>query len=69
MSEMRTTQLLLRRQSDKVGEANASLFFSSRSEVDQAALRRRELDAQLHVPQVQRIALQSEHTVKSTEPK
>jgi hypothetical protein len=34
----------------------------------QAALRRRELEAQLQVPHVQRIALQSEHTVKSTEP-
>lgn len=34
-----------------------------------AALRRRELDAQLQVPQVQRMALQSLHTVKSTEPK
>jgi hypothetical protein len=35
----------------------------------QAALRRRELVAQLQVPQVQRIALQSLQTVKSTEPK
>ncbi|HKS56370.1 MAG TPA: hypothetical protein VJS12_13850, partial [Steroidobacteraceae bacterium] len=34
-----------------------------------AALRRRELEAQLHVPHVQRIALQSPQTVKSTEPK
>jgi hypothetical protein len=34
-----------------------------------AALRRRELEAQLHVPQVQRMALQSPQTVKSTEPK
>jgi hypothetical protein len=37
--------------------------------LDQAALRRRELEAQLQVPQVQRIALQSPQTVKSTEPK
>ena len=36
---------------------------------DQAALRRRELDAQLQVPHVQRIELQSLQTVKSTEPK
>ena len=36
---------------------------------DHAALRRRELEAQLQVPQVQRIALQSPQTVKSTEPK
>ena len=36
---------------------------------DYAALRRRELDAQLQVPQVQRIELQSPQTVKSTEPK
>jgi len=35
---------------------------------DQAAFLRRELEAQLHVPHVQRIALQSEHTAKSTEP-
>ena len=35
----------------------------------QAALRLRELDTQLHVPHVQRIELQSEQTVKSTEPK
>jgi len=35
----------------------------------QAALRRRELDAQLQVPQVQRIVLQSLQTPKSTEPK
>jgi hypothetical protein len=34
-----------------------------------AALRRRELEAQLQVPQVQRMELQSLHTVKSTEPK
>jgi hypothetical protein len=33
-----------------------------------AALRRRELEAQLHVPHVQRIALQSLQTLKSTEP-
>src|SRR5688572_11388621 len=33
-----------------------------------AALRRRELDAQLQVPQVQRMPLQSLQTVKSTEP-
>jgi hypothetical protein len=36
--------------------------------IDQAALRRRVLDAQLQVPQVQRIALQPQQTVKSTEP-
>ena len=36
---------------------------------DHAALRRRELDAQLQVPHVQRIELQSPQTVKSTEPK
>lgn len=35
----------------------------------QAARRRRELEAQLHVPHVQRIELHSVQTVKSTEPK
>ena len=35
----------------------------------QAALRRLLDEAQLHVPQVQRIEEQSVHTVKSTEPK
>ena len=35
----------------------------------QAALRRRELEAQLQVPHVQRMLEQSPHTVKSTEPK
>ena len=35
----------------------------------QAALRRRELLTQLQVPQVQRIEVQSLHTVKSTDPK
>jgi hypothetical protein len=32
-------------------------------------LRRRELETQLQVPHVQRMALQSPQTVKSTEPK
>jgi hypothetical protein len=37
--------------------------------LSQAALRRREVETQLQVPHVQRMALQSAQTVKSTDPK
>jgi hypothetical protein len=62
-------------ETDRSGQnANAALRarrhgIRSDKEDGQAALRRRTFATQLQVPQVQRIEVQSVHTVKSTEPK